>query len=587
LRNLYEIPPSPAFFSLLQQAGHLLSQAENAFTGHLPTENKARELTRVISDRLNNVMMVLTSIVDLVISCDSDALQPGGIANVGVDLENRGVLPLHGFFVSTSPDWGSKKIGYLAEKTSKSITISGITPKQSGKFSLHVNWTGRTLDGQHVEGTREIAFNIIESASVEGFDVPGLGGSPYVCGDPVQRERNDVFFGREELLEQIRRQVIQTGNVVLLEGNRRAGKSSVLWHLEGPNAVPGWLGVYCSLQGAEGSKEGAGVPTVEVFREIAKGIAKSLHRLGGETPLPNGDVLPSGKKFGIAMACREGIGKESAFSNFREYAEIVLKKLESHRLGLLLMLDEFDKLQEGIDSGVTSPQVPENIRYLVQSYPHFSAILTGSRRLKRLREEYWSALFGIGTRFGVTSLPEEASRRLITEPVKNRLTYAREAVNQAIYLTAGQPYLMQCLCNRIFDMAARLKIRSVTLDLVSQAAGALVEDNEHFASLWDYARINRRRLILALCHKEASGPDPLQLGVIQQHLFGYGIDVDDETLIADLEFLRELELIELIGKVSGGRYTLAIPLMGIWIEKQQDFAVVLSKARLETEDQHE
>jgi len=63
--------------------------------------------------------------------------------------------------------------------------------------------------------------------------------------------------------------------------------------------------------------------------------------------------------------------------------------------------------------------------------------------------------------------------------------------------------------------------------------------------------------------------------------------VDDETLIADLEFLRELELIELFGNVSGGHYTLAIPLMGIWIEKQQDFAAILSKARLETEDQHE
>ena len=41
------------------------------------------------------------------------------------------------------------------------------------------------------------------------------------------------------------------------------------------------------------------------------------------------------------------------------------------------MLDEFDKLQEGIDKQITSPQVPENIRFLVQSYPKFSAILRG------------------------------------------------------------------------------------------------------------------------------------------------------------------------------------------------------------------
>jgi len=120
-------------------------------------------------------------------------------------------------------------------------------------------------------------------------------------------------------------------------------------------------------------------------------------------------------------------------------------------------------------------------------YPRFSAILTSSQRLKRLREEYWSALFGLGTRFGVTSLTNEAARRLVKEPVKGRLTYSEEAVERAITLTAGQPYLLQCLCNRIFDMTVQLKTRSITLDFGDQAGRAMVEDNEHFASLWDYA----------------------------------------------------------------------------------------------------
>jgi type I restriction enzyme M protein len=122
---------------------------------------------------------------------------------------------------------------------------------------------------------------------------------------------------------------------------------------------------------------------------------------------------------------------------------------------------------------------------------------------------------------------------------------------------------------------------------VDQAGNALVEDNEHFASLWDYAQSNRRRFILALCHKEIDSPDLLRLGVIQERLFSHGIEVSDENLIEDIEFLRELELVELVGDASGGHYVLAIPLMGTWIEKQQDFAAVKSKARLETEDQHE
>ena len=84
-----------------------------------------------------------------------------------------------------------------------------------------------------------------------------------------------------------------------------------------------------------------------------------------------------------------------------------------------------------------------------------------------------------------------------------------------------------------------------------------------------------------------TGPDSLRLGVIQERLINYGIEIGDEELIEDLEFLRELELIELKGESSEGYYELAIPLMGIWIDKQQDFNVILTRARAETEDQYE
>jgi type I restriction enzyme M protein len=99
------------------------------------------------------------------------------------------------------------------------------------------------------------------------------------------------------------------------------------------------------------------------------------------------------------------------------------------KLGLVLMLDEFDKLQEGIDNGVTSPQVPENIRFLIQTYPKFSAILTGSRRLKRLREEYWSALYGLGTSIPVTALDTESARKVVTEPVRDQLASLRRRLS--------------------------------------------------------------------------------------------------------------------------------------------------------------
>ena len=161
------------------------------------------------------------------------------------------------------------------------------------------------------------------------------------------------------------------------------------------------------------------VPTVEVFRGIAYEIASSLRKLDPSVPLPDGSVLTQKRKLGITDAVRSGIREGSPFSDFRSYLEVALDKLDTQGLGLLLMLDEFDGLQAGIDSGVTSPQVPENIRFLIHQYPKLSAILTGSQTLTRLMDEYWSALFGLtGLELKIEFLSDIAAHQLVTEPVR-------------------------------------------------------------------------------------------------------------------------------------------------------------------------
>ena len=255
------------------------------------------------------------------------------------------------------------------------------------------------------------------------------------------------------------------------------------------------------------------------------------------------------------------------------------------------MLDEFDKLQEGIDHGVTSPQVPENIRFLIQTFPRFSAILTGSRRLKRLREEHWSALYGLGTSIQVTALDPENARRVVIEPVKGKLSYSPEAVDRVLALTARQPYLLQCLCNRVFDFAVETKSRAITVGSVDEAAVALVKDNEHFASLWDYAaqgspagRCRRQYLLLLLAETFGRGVD-IEFGGLQEALAQHGVEIADEALAADLEYLRELDLVELDAQRGSGRYRLAIPLMADWIHQQHDHEVVQRRAMAEAEEE--
>jgi len=585
LRGIDAVPRGPGLLSLLQETTKGLNRGLPLINGHFPNEAKARALTKFVAAWIEAACSALLGLVNLAVNADTSRLPMGEVVNAAVSLHNLGPLPLRNLQIETRPDWGGATAAYLPESAAITIRLSGISPKSQGTMTLSVKWSADTLDGKSVEGAREITFVVVEGGSDIGIGILDSGGSPYVCGVPVRPERDDVFFGREELLAQIRRQIVQSGNVVLLEGNRRSGKSSILCHLEGTQAVPGWLGIYCDLQGTDGSRKGVGIPTADVFRKMAKEIVKGLQKLGEDIPLPDGTMLPKGKNIlGLGKVCTSGINEISPFSDFQDYVEVVLHMLGRHDLGLLLMIDEVDKLQDGIGSGITSSHVLENIRSLVQAYPRFCTILTGQKRLRKMREDHWSALYGLGTRFGVSSLSVEHARQLVTEPVKNRLVYTPEAIDRAIFLSSCQPFLLQCLCNRIFDLSAKFKIHSVNLDLVDKASQELVEDNEHFAGLWGDAGSDRRRFIMALCQKESASPDLLRFGVIQEHLASHGLDVRDETLIADLEKLQDLELVKLLDGASSGHYILSIPLMGIWIEKQYDFATLKRKARFDTED---
>jgi len=144
----------------------------------------------------------------------------------------------------------------------------------------------------------------------------------------------------------------------------------------------------------------------------------------------------------------------------------------------------------------------------------------------------------------------------------------------------------------VFDYAVQTKSRSITASVVNDAARGLVRDNEHFASLWDYAALgpgngrHRRQLILWLCALSLKQETHIGFGTLYEQLAQVGVDVDDEALDADLSYLRELELIDLSGEIGNGEYRLTIPLMADWIEQQQDADVVASRARTEAEEQN-
>ena len=585
LQGLNHVPPGSGRMAILDSVQLRLERVRSSLgESPLPALDSAREVTKGISRLVRTELESVLEDVRLEPSVEPSTVVAGTENEVQVRLKNLSPLPLRDVSVSTSPSVGSKQVIYLNEGQVLSFAAQIPARAKTGPFRFRLRWQANRLDGQPVSGEVPLAVDVRSTREV--VHRAELGTSPYIVGSPIDRE--EMFFGRQDVIDKIQRQLSTShrANVILLEGNRRTGKTSILKRLQAPDVLPDWIVVNCSFQGGEGHESKAGLPTNEVFRLIARDIGWAVNDAGLRVWFPDMDSPDPKKPFKVAFVkalSTAFTGSSRPFEVFELYLQAVLKASSPRRL--LLMLDEFDKLQEGIDAGITSPQVPENIRYLLQKYPGLSAVLTGSRRLKRLREEYWSALFGFGYRVPVSELPLEDARLLVTRPVDGRLMYVPEATDHVVKLCARQPFMIQSLCNRIFERAALSDERTVTVGAVDIAAREMVKDNEHFHTLWGYAETERRRFVLALCQQLNGAPDPVTLSLLETKFEEYGVALPHgDRLGLDLEFLRELELLQLHGTTRGSAYVLAVPLMADWIRSNIDFEDLRQKAVHEGEE---
>ena len=589
LDGITTVPHGSGRLALLELASARFHQSLGILDGvEAPIIERLRSFSRAMVELAEQEVQAMQRAITLIIDVDPVEVQAGVTSEVRLGVENASDVPLRGVRVTAkAPDGttANDEFRYLAERAKQTLPIAVEARDNSEPWRIDVAWQASRLDGTPVGGTTHVSLEV--GASREGLMQAELGANPYIVGSPV--EQQEMFFGRAHVMAQIKRQLGARGhaNVILLEGNRRTGKTSILRQIEKTDLLDGWIPVYCSLQEVEK------VSSRDVFRLLARRTGWTLHDAGVRTWFPGHPAPDPSRPFkpAFSAALTQPFAGENVFEAFQLYLTAAIAAASPRRI--LLMLDEFDKLQEGIDAGIASPQVPENIRHLLQHQPGVCAIITGSRRLKRLREEYWSALFGLGLRVGVSELPLDDAKLLVTEPVRKSLSYLPQARDRVVELCARHPFLIQSLCSRVFDQTAQGRGRIITLDTVERAATEMVRDNEHFRTLWDYAGNERRRLLLLLCDRLAPGPDVVNLTRLELALHDKGIRVRRRRELADdIVELRELELLARV-PVQHGRgddrrsvdsYRLSIPLMATWLRKNVDFDDLVVRAKEEAED---
>ncbi|MGK0269556.1 MAG: type I restriction enzyme M protein [Cocleimonas sp.] len=582
--NLRFVSRGSSQLSILNIVNEKLNGLANKLEDNLYFCSLISSICRGIKSSINGFITQSHNAGTLLIKLSSHRELDNG--EIEVALTNTFKFPLINIKIESEILKENKIISYI-DDGSKAISTFNIDEERLNRIqAISLKWLAYSFDNMVYQGETElVGLKVRDNKSQMEWT-----GSPYITGDPVKPNQKMHLYGRDDILGSISRYISESGNVVLLEGNRRVGKSSILYHLQSNDYIPGWICVYMSLQECEGCDK-SGIPAWSIWQVMASQIVIALVKAGKEISLPDGEIVSSktGRFYQtkIKKAIKELISIDSPFYDFQSYLEELLEELKASNTGIVIMIDEFDKLQEGIDNEVTTPQVPENIRSIIHRYDNFSAILTGSKRLQRLREEYWSALFGLGIRIGLAELALPNARQLVIEPSKGQLNFTAESVDLIVEQTGKYPFLIQCLCNKIYDNAAKSNLRQIDTKFASKAISEFIKDNEHFMYFWNLTGMapgdTRSQLILFIFAREEKDGNRLTSGELLEALIESGVDLSEKLFEQFINYLMELELIERRGERGEQVYSLTTPLLSKWLLESQDYERVLASARQEFE----
>ncbi len=363
---------------------------------------------------------------------------------------------------------------------------------------------------------------------------------PYVTGTPLKTK--EMFFGRQDVFTYVREHLLGAyqNNIIVLHGQRRTGKTSVLYRL--PEILRNTH--YCVLLDMQGM---AVRSDSELFYTLSDEIAYALEREGIQAQVPP----------------RPEYEAQPEFTFRSRFLRSLYPALgEKH---LLLMFDEFEELQGLVEAGHLGADIFPFLRNLMQHEEKVDFLFAGTHKLEELAAEYWSILFNIATYKKVSFLEPDEARRLIVDPVSPYgMEYDPLAVEQILRVTAGHPFLTQLVCHEMVTYHNEMERSYLTVADVDTVLERIAERGEaHFKYIWSEAVPPERAVMLALAELLAHS-EGASAGEIAALSTRRGRPLEDE---AALSALLRLESRDIVARLAPGseRFRFYIDLVRRWI----------------------
>jgi hypothetical protein len=365
--------------------------------------------------------------------------------------------------------------------TAKSARDVEVTIQPQTRDRVRLNWRMQYYDAVDKDRTVEFADVIEFIGADQDRPFVRIFPIPYVTGMPLKTDH--LFVGRQDVFDYIQEHLFGTyqNNVIVLHGQRRTGKTSILYRLKKVLSDT-HIAVLVDMQGK------AARGTVDFFYSLADDIAYTLEDQGITIDLPPRSDFADSPEFFFRSRFLRSV-----------YEVLPATPNGNGKKHLLLMFDEFEELQKRVEDGKLDAEVFPFLRNLMQHEEALDFVFAGTHKLEELGAEYWSILFNIASYKKITFLSHDDAQRLIVEPAKPYLEYDLLAIERIIGVTGGHPYFTQVVCHELVSYHNETQRSYLTANDVVEVLDRIVERGEaHFKFIWAESSANERAVLLAL-----------------------------------------------------------------------------------------
>jgi hypothetical protein len=270
--------------------------------------------------------------------------------------------------------------------------------------------------------------------------------NPFIVGNPIRTP--EMFFGRLEEFRSIRSTVRsqRQGSVIVLIGDRRTGKTSILYQILNGNLGEDYLPVFLDLQAL----------VVESDAEFLGAIASRIEEA----------IRPE-----QGSGYQDLLRTSTAHFAFSSLLDSVIKK--AGRRHLVLLLDEYELIEDKIDSGKLNPEIPDFLNSLLERHPRLTYILTGSNPFDA--KPKWRSLLGKSFYREISFLERKDAEALIQKPLRDKVLFGSGAIEDLLRLTNGQPFFTQLLLQVLVEVLNEDEVALVDEGVLSRAISRVVE----------------------------------------------------------------------------------------------------------------